>query len=166
MNASPPRAPLSIAVNVIQHGDAVLLLRRHKPPYQGLWSLPGGKIEADEDLKAAALREAREETGLNTRYVRYAGLVCEHLVQAGQLKGSFLLHLSVLQADTDAVVESEEGPLRWFSMDELRETKEPVIPSDLVFLEELVFHPTRRYLFCELSEDSCGDFKITELALE
>lgn len=43
----------------------VLLIKRRKQPYQGMWALPGGKLNADDpSLEAAALREAREETGI------------------------------------------------------------------------------------------------------
>jgi 8-oxo-dGTP diphosphatase len=42
----------------------VLLIRRGKPPRQGEWSLPGGRIEWGEPAEAAALRELKEETGV------------------------------------------------------------------------------------------------------
>lgn len=42
----------------------VLLVRRAAPPLQGEWSLPGGVVEVGETLRAAAEREALEETGL------------------------------------------------------------------------------------------------------
>ncbi len=45
-------------------GSEVLLIRRGKPPMQGQWSLPGGRIEPGERIEAAALRELREETGV------------------------------------------------------------------------------------------------------
>jgi 8-oxo-dGTP diphosphatase len=45
-------------------GDAVLLIRRGRPPLLGDWSLPGGKLEWGERLEACALRELREETGV------------------------------------------------------------------------------------------------------
>ncbi|MFL6239563.1 MAG: NUDIX hydrolase [Actinomycetes bacterium] len=44
-------------------GRLLLVLRAHEPS-QGLWSLPGGRVEAGESPQAAVAREVREETGL------------------------------------------------------------------------------------------------------
>jgi 8-oxo-dGTP diphosphatase len=52
------------AVIVDVDGDSVVLVRRAAPPLMGEWSLPGGVVELGETLRAAAEREAREETGL------------------------------------------------------------------------------------------------------
>lgn len=40
------------------------MVKRLHPPEAGLWSVPGGKVEPGESLRAAAAREAFEETGL------------------------------------------------------------------------------------------------------
>ena len=45
-------------------GENLLMCRRRKPPYQGLYNLVGGKAEPGEDGLHAAYRELREETGV------------------------------------------------------------------------------------------------------
>lgn len=49
--------------------DQVLLIRRGRAPRLGEWSLPGGRIEPGERAADAALRELREETGVEARLV-------------------------------------------------------------------------------------------------
>jgi 8-oxo-dGTP diphosphatase len=68
-NQSPRRQPTPGAGMVVFRGDEVLLIKRGKPPYEGQWSLPGGKIEYGETAAEGALRELSEETGTTARIV-------------------------------------------------------------------------------------------------
>lgn len=48
----------------------VLLIERLNEPFKGCWAFPGGFLEMDEDADHGALRELREETGLEVNYLK------------------------------------------------------------------------------------------------
>ncbi len=56
--------PKVAAAVLIAEQGRVLLVRRVNEPFRGLWTLPAGFVNADEDPAEAAVRECREETGL------------------------------------------------------------------------------------------------------
>jgi mutator protein MutT len=59
----PDRPVLAVSV-ALWIGSRVLLVRRARPPLAAFWSFPGGVVEIGERLQEAAVREVREETGL------------------------------------------------------------------------------------------------------
>lgn len=65
----------------MREDGAVLLVQRGRPPRVGSWSLPGGRVEREETLEAAIVREVREETGLSVSVRAPLGVV--HLTREG-----------------------------------------------------------------------------------
>lgn len=57
---------ISVGGVVVKDGQ-VLLVQRGQQPGKGLWTNPGGYVEQNEELKAAIVREIKEETGLETK---------------------------------------------------------------------------------------------------
>ena len=76
-------------------GDLVLVRRAIEPGY-GKWVFPGGFVDRGEEVQVAAIREAREETGLEIRIDRlinvysYAGRVPVIIVYAATMTGGCL----------------------------------------------------------------------------
>jgi 8-oxo-dGTP diphosphatase len=67
--AAPPQA----ASLVVLKRDCVLMVQRARPPFEGLWSFPGGRALPGEDAAATARRELLEETGLSVGPVLQLG---------------------------------------------------------------------------------------------
>ena len=69
MTASPKhRNPVPTVDIIIRHTGGIILIQRKNPP-EG-WALPGGFVDYGETLEAAAVREAKEETGLDIKLIR------------------------------------------------------------------------------------------------
>jgi len=83
-----PRAGVSAA---IFRGQTVLMVERGKPPFIGLWSLPGGHIEPGEKARDAALREVMEETGVAARIDGLAEIVDAIRAPGGVLAAHYLI---------------------------------------------------------------------------
>lgn len=70
--AYPDRPFLAVSAAIIR-GDRFLLVRRAMPPAEGLYTLPGGVVEAGETLTEAVCREVREETAIEIEPIALAG---------------------------------------------------------------------------------------------
>ena len=65
---------------VIFRGKILLLYKNYRNKYEG-WVLPKGTVEAGEEFKETALREVKEETGVDASIVKYVGKSQYHLLK-------------------------------------------------------------------------------------
>ena len=116
-----PARPFASVGIVIWREDKVLLVRRSKPPHKGFWSLPGGMQDLGETILEAAVREAREETGLT---VTPLGIVTALDAITRDAKGKVEFHSTIV----DVAAESREGEaraqddahdVRWATLEEI-----------------------------------------------
>ncbi len=58
---------VAVGTVITTSDDRIVLVRRAIEPGYGLWVFPGGYVDRGEEITAAAIREAREESGLDVR---------------------------------------------------------------------------------------------------
>lgn len=66
--SSNPGNPIPTVDLIIKFNEDIILIKRKNPP-EG-WALPGGFVDYGESLESAAVREAKEETGLDVELLR------------------------------------------------------------------------------------------------
>jgi len=120
----PIRPILAVSAAIIRE-ERILIVRRGRAPARGVYTLPGGGVEAGETLVEAAKREVKEETGLDVAPVALAG---HREVIVRDAQGRVERHFVILSFAT-----------RWISgepvlNDELSEAHW-LVPADLARLE-------------------------------
>ncbi len=119
-----------------RRGDEVLLMRRRKAPNVGLWVAPGGKVEIDESPYECAVRELREETGLQVKAVYFRALVTE-VSPRSDYQWQIFLYL-VTEFERVARPDEREGTLRWWPIGALDAGKVPIPEADAVFYPHVI----------------------------
>jgi ADP-ribose pyrophosphatase YjhB (NUDIX family) len=149
------KMPAPIVVSIICRSAAgidalaerrYLLIRREGEPFRGRWALVGGKWDFGESLAMAAVREVREETGLEGEFVALRGIVSERLLPAhpaAKEAAHFLLLVCQVDARDGEAEEQNEGALSWFSPDQIEalNRQQRIIPSDYVMLQRFANAP-------------------------
>ncbi len=106
------------AVGVVcLRGDSVLLIRRGTPPRQGEWSLPGGRIEPGERAVDAALRELREETGIEAEITGLIDVVDGLFPEAG--RHYVLIDYAARWLSGEPVAGDDAADARFVALDEI-----------------------------------------------
>ncbi len=116
-----PEFPLVGVGAIIIEGDRVLLVKRAHPPIQGQWSIPGGVLEVGELVREAAIREAREETGLIVEPGELLGVYDRILRDAEQRVQYHYVLIDFLcrRVGGELLAASDAAEVCWFTREEL-----------------------------------------------
>ncbi len=132
MPSSPPAGPSLTTDVLIEHDGAVVLVRRRYPPLG--WALPGGFVDPGETVGAAALREAKEETGLT---VTLTGLLHVYSNPARDDRRHTASVVFMGHADGTPTGGDDAAEARYFPLDAL--------PSPIVFDHAEILADYRRF---------------------
>ncbi len=101
---------------VLFNKDRILLLKRTS----GLWEFPGGKVEWGEDPQSCAVRETREETGLQAEGLRLLTVTSATYTKGYDDKHSVYVVYRGACSATDVSLSEEHVEHRWLTVDEAK----------------------------------------------
>jgi ADP-ribose pyrophosphatase YjhB (NUDIX family) len=91
-----PTQPVVGVGVVIVHSGKIVLVQRGFPPALGKWSFPGGIVELGETVRDAAVRETKEETGLDVELIQDTPMDA-YDIMTKDAKGNLQFHYVLLQ---------------------------------------------------------------------
>jgi ADP-ribose pyrophosphatase YjhB (NUDIX family) len=129
-----PQAPkpnsivVAATVFVVDDHDRVLLIRRTD---NGLWALPGGAQDFGEYIAETAVRETREETGVDVEVTGVVGIYTNphHVIEYsdGEVRQQFSICFRARYVGGQPTTSNESSEVLWLARDQLDET--PIHPS-------------------------------------
>jgi mutator protein MutT len=102
--------PRVVAAIVVERNGCVLLQRRAVDPRSGYWTFPGGFLEAGETAEEGALRETKEEVGLDVTLGDVLGVYSRPDVAI-----VVVVYRGAAGAGEAIVGDSESSEVRWFA---------------------------------------------------
>ena len=97
----------------------LMLTRRAREPFRGMWDLPGGFVEEGEAPEVGALREIREETGLDVRITEFLAVFEDVYESTPRQHTMNLFWRAICDEPDSAVAASDVSEIGWFLREEL-----------------------------------------------
>ena len=139
---------------MIQDPETGMVVAEKRVKYWCGYCFPGGHLENGESMYESAVREAREETGLEVRNLRHCGTVYWYNRKNGDRYLVFLYKTTDFTGEL--LRETEEGALCWVTLEDLMH-KLPTPPNFREYLE-LFTNDDLQEAFCAWDPDDKPDF--------
>jgi len=118
-----------------------VLVQNRKRKYLG-WSFPGGHVERGESFYDCAVREVKEETGLDVHNLKYSGVV--HWTNRENDERYLCFMYMTTEFDGKLIAETDEGEQLWVGVEELLASPKEKFSSEHYCLSPL-FHEYGKY---------------------
>lgn len=107
----PPKIHLGV-YGIYERNEKILLIKKNRGPYTGLYDLPGGSIEFNETINAALKREMKEETGadlLNASFLTNEEYQCSYMKEGEKKDFHHIGIYYVVDLVIDTLLEESDG---------------------------------------------------------
>ena len=115
----------------------VALIRRKNPPYQGNWAIPGGFVEMDETVDTAAVREIKEEAGVDVENLKLLGIYSNPKRDPRGRTISGAYYIIVKKTDVSLKSGSDAAEAKWHKLNN---------PPELAFDHQLILDDLAKVL--------------------
>lgn len=145
---------VNVVIGIVEKQGKILLIKRERGDFVGLWGIPGGKIEECEHIDFAIKREMIEEIGVGMEFKGILGVSTEIMHDKNSTS---LLYVCLLSMNDDDEIINPEFEYKWFSKDEILNSDD-IIQSDKIFIDEFYFKRTKNYLKLDCYKDDNGNY--------
>lgn len=145
---------VNVGIGIITNQDKVLLIKRERGDFIGLWGLPGGKVEECEHIDSAIKREIKEELGLELKFNQLLGTATEIMHDKNSTS---ILYCCELLMDEKQEISNPEFEYKWFSKEELANSNS-IIESDKVMIDTFYYNKEKNYLKLDCDKDENGKY--------
>ena len=145
---------INVVIGIITKQDKVLLIKRERGDFIGLWGIPGGKVEECEHIDIAVEREIKEELGIDVKFNKLLGIATEIMHDK---ESTTILYCCELLMDINQQVLSPEFEYKWFSKEELSKS-DFIIESDKIMIEQFYYNKQMNYIKLDCYRDENGKY--------
>lgn len=145
---------INVVIAIITFEDKILLIKRERGDFIGLYGLPGGKVEECEHIDVAIKREIEEELGLKLKFNSVLGIATEIMHDKNS---TTILYCCELLMDTSQKILNPEFEYKWFSKQELINS-DSIIESDKIMIKSFYNNKEENYIKLDCYKDEDGKY--------
>lgn len=145
---------INVVIGIITYEDKILLIKRERGDFIGLYGLPGGKVEEFEHIDTAIQREINEELGLKLKFRALLGTATEIMHDKNS---TTILYCCELLMDENQEISNPEFEYKWFSKHELIDSNS-IIESDKIMIKSFYNNKEANYIKLDCYRDEDGKY--------